>query len=463
MKAQTIRNGALSALLALATVAACSSEPTVDGFTTAEWDQIHSLSPLPDVQADPTNKYADDPKAATLGQRLFFDKAFSGPIVADETPAEGGNGAMGEVGKIACANCHQAANWMIDRRSTPNNTALGTQWMIRNAATPINASFYKVWCEKDGVRDSQWSDSLTDPEDPTSMNGSRLLVAHVLYAKYKDQYNAIFPAPLDPDLDPASPNAARFPPNGKPKGDPTAADGPWEKMAPADQKIVMTIYANFGKAIQAYIRLLVSRNARFDQYAAGKYSVLTASEKSGLQIFIGKANCIGCHSGPLFSDSKFHDTGLGASGEHVNPDETGRFDAVPAVLACEFNSNSSFSDDLTTKRLDGLTQMEAQRGQWRTTQLRSVAETAPYMHTGQLAKLKDVLDFYNQVLGPMAAPKCPSGAPVAGHAPCYVGTLDMLMKPLNLTDSEENDVVNFLGTLTGDPVPAALTQDTSAP
>ena len=38
--------------------------------------------------------------------------------------------------------------------------------MIRNAATAINSSFYKVWCEKDGVRDSQWSDSLTDPKIP---------------------------------------------------------------------------------------------------------------------------------------------------------------------------------------------------------------------------------------------------------------------------------------------------------
>jgi cytochrome c peroxidase len=463
MKGQRIRNVALSVALASATFVACSSEPTVDGFTDAQWTQIHSLSPLPDVQADPTNQYADNAQAATLGQRLFFDKAFSGPIIADETPAEGGNGMMGQSGKIACANCHQPANWMMDRRSIPNNTALGTQWMIRNAATAINSSFYKVWCEKDGVRDSQWSDSLTDPEDPTSMNGSRLLVAHVLYAKYKDQYNALFPTPLDPDLDPTSPNAARFPANGKPKGDPTLPDGPWEMMAPADQKIVMTIFANFGKAIQAYVRLLVSRNAPFDQYAAGNYSVLNASEKNGLNIFIGKANCIGCHSGPLFSDSKFHDTGLGAAGIHIDPDETGRYDAVPAVLSCEFNSNTSFSDDTSSHRLDGLTQTESQIGQWRTTQLRTVAQTAPYMHTGQLATLKDVLDFYNQVMGPMAAPKCPSGPPVTGHAPCYLGTIDMLMKPLNLADSEEQDVVNFLGTLTGDPLPSALTQDTSAP
>ena len=80
------------------------------------------------VQADPTNQYADNPKAATLGQQLFFDKAFSGPIVAAKRAAKGGNGMMGQSGQIACANCHQPANWMIDRRSirtTPRSARSG--------------------------------------------------------------------------------------------------------------------------------------------------------------------------------------------------------------------------------------------------------------------------------------------------------------------------------------------------
>ena len=188
-------------------------------------------------------------------------------IVTGDDGTNGGNGKVGETGKIACVSCHQTDNTWIDRRSTPNNTSLGANWVIRNASSILNASYY-TWLENDGLRDSQWSDSLTDPEDPGSMNGSRLRVAHMMYAKYKDRYNAIFAVPLDPALDPAAPDAARFPPDGKPKGSATAPDGPWEKMAPADQKAVSTIYANFGKAMQAYLRLLVSQNSSFDRYVA---------------------------------------------------------------------------------------------------------------------------------------------------------------------------------------------------
>ena len=54
---------------------------------------IKSLPPLP---ADPSNRYADDPAAARLGQKLFFDKHFSGN------------------GKVACASCHIPENTFTD-------------------------------------------------------------------------------------------------------------------------------------------------------------------------------------------------------------------------------------------------------------------------------------------------------------------------------------------------------------
>jgi cytochrome c peroxidase len=457
----------------------CSSDDTVDGFTQDEWTTLKSMSPVPDVAPpDTTNKYADDPKAAALGQMFFFDKTFGGPIIVGaDQPGNaniGANGNVGDYGKISCINCHNPAHFMIDERSNPNTTALGTQWMIRNAGTSLNADWYKVWCEKDGVREVGWADALTDPEDPTSMDSTRARVAHVIYAKYKDEYNAVFQPPLDPALDITSPNAGRFPMMASPVNTNGPSMNPdwgnaWMAMAPADQQIVMTIFANFGKAIHAYVRLHRSANSPFDRYVAGDYSAISDTAKNGLHLFLEKAGCVQCHSGPIMSDSKFHNTGMAASGIHINPDETGRYAAIPALLADEFNSNSSFSDDKNSGRLDGLSATKvdpATIGQWRTTQLRNVGQTAPYMHTGQLATLKDVVHFYNVAGTADAGPACPESPPPAmnpAHAPCYYGKIDQLITTLNLTDSEENDLVDFLNTLTGDPLPTNLGTDTSKP
>src|SRR5438105_2974043 len=109
-----------------------------------------------------------------------------------------------------------------------------------------------------------WSQALGPPEGAVEINGSRLAVAHVMYAKYRAAYDAIFTPALDPALDPASLQASRFPATGKP------GDASWAGMTGADQDIVNRIYANFGKAIAAYERRLISRNAQFDLYVAGQ-------------------------------------------------------------------------------------------------------------------------------------------------------------------------------------------------
>lgn len=424
----------------------CSSEDEgIDGFTEAEWAKIQTLSPLPAVPPDPTNQYADDPAAAVLGQRFFHEKGYSGPIIVGADGMNGGLGAAGETGKIACASCHQGT-WMIDQHSGPNNATLGADWLPRNATTPINASFYAPWFENDGLSDSQWADALVDPELSLAMNGSRLKVVHLVYTKYRADYEAIFP-PLDPALDPAHADAARFPPEGKPKAAATEPDGPWEMMAPEDQEIATRIFVNFGKAIQAYVRTLVSRDAPFDRYVAGDVGAISAEAKRGLDLFIGKANCVACHSGPLLSDNNFHNTAIAAEGPHIIPDETGRHAAIGLLLANPFNSDGEYSDDRNTKILEGLVATDQDIGRWRTKGLREIAETAPYSHTGQFATLQDLLEFYNE-----------GGAPSG-----FVGKKDELMVPLNLTPDEITDLEAFLGTLTGAPVPAALQMDTSAP
>jgi cytochrome c peroxidase len=431
-----------------------SSDNTVDGvFTPQEWAEVQKLSPLPDVPADPTNQYADNPMAATFGQRLFFEKSFSGPLTTGNDGMNGALGAMGQSGLISCAACHtpDPAKWLVDTRSNPNATSLGADWLPHHAPSLVNACFYQ-WYHWDGKFDTMWAASVGGIENPKSFNSGRLQLAHAVFNKYKTDYDAIFTSTPLPDLT----NTTRFPLAGKPSP-PPAMPGVWEAMAPADQDAVNRIMANVGKSFQAYFRQLISRNAPFDQYVAGNHAAISSQAKQGLKLFVGKAACVNCHAGPFLTDNKFHVTGVPQTqnSPHAPPMDTGRFASLASMLTEAFNSNGKYSDDTTSGHNDGLPMMPTMdmTGQFRTKDLRQVAQVGPYMHAGEITTLDDpmtgVVAFYNGGGGT--------------DSTTYSGTKDPLLQPLNLTASEQAAIVAFLQTLTGDPVPANLLMDTSAP
>src|SRR6478736_2716003 len=289
--------------------AACNKVPA--GCTQAELDMLLLHTPLPAVPADTTNAVAEDPAARKLGQKLFFDPGFSGPLkVASDL------GQVGDVGKVACSSCHSGPMF-DDRRSIPRTVSLGADFHTRNA-----------------------------------------------------------PA-LGTDL-------VRFPGAGKPKAA-GAADGPWEAMAPDDQAIVNRVFVNYGKALAAYFRVLVSEDSPFDRFMAGKKSALSDEAQAGARLFVGKAKCSGCHSGPLFTGNGFHNLGVPQAGEKVPASDDGRFKDVPPLLASGMNVAGAFSDDPVAgaAKLAGLTNPmpESTRGAFRTPSLRGVAVTEPYMHS----------------------------------------------------------------------------------
>jgi len=420
------------------------------GADAGEWTKeelaiLKTLSPLgAQVPADTTNTFADNANAAKLGQMLFFDKSYSGALVVGNDGSNGGLGAVNDTGKVGCVSCHAGAG-MEDNRSKPGNVSLGTDFGTRNALALVDSP-YESWTNWGGRFDSQWSLPLAVSENGVIMKSSRLQIAHLLWTKYKAEYNAIFPVPLDASLDPAASDAARFPAAGKPKAA-NGTDGPWElNMTVGDQNIVNRIFANYGKAIQAYLRLLVSRNAPFDKYVAGDSTALDDAQKRGLHAFIGKAGCVSCHSGPAMTDGKFHALAVPQTGAHVPATDFGRYQDVPALLSSVFNTNGTYSDDVNTGKLTGLVQDVAQKGLFRTPTLRGVAKTAPYMHSGQLATLADVISYYN----------------AGGSDPGDSGvTKDPLLKPLSLQTTESADLAKLLEALSGDPVPASLLMDTS--
>ena len=415
----------------------------VDAFTEEEFDIIKTLGPLGPVPANPTNKYADDVNVAALGQKLFFEKSYAGKL----TIADPVLGPVDATGRVACASCHDVNNYYTDTRSHPNSTSLGVQWTRRNAPTLVNVAYYE-WMSWGGKEDSLWYQGANGCESAVNFGGNRLQYAHMMFQKYRADYNALFPVPLDPALDPAAPDAARFPPAGKPKAA-GAADGPWEMMAPADRDIINTIMANIGKAIEAYERQLVSRNAPIDKYIGGEYTALSPAAKRGLRLFIGKAACVDCHSGPTLSDNKFHNTGVPQLGVNLPLVDNGRFDDLSATLTNAFNGMGKFSDDPNrgAAKLAGMTVTDNLKGLFRTGMLRQIANTGPYMHTGSLLTLEDVVRFYNW----------------GGGNANFSGVKSAAMVPLLLTDEEVADIVAFLRTLTGEPPPAGLGKDTSVP
>jgi cytochrome c peroxidase len=432
------------------------------GLTPEEQAKLRTLSPLPALPPEPTNAFADNARAAALGQKFFFDRGASGPL--GEVGARGRLGNVGDTGKVSCESCHIAKDWFIDTRSMPSNVSSGaTGLQSRNTTSLVNAAFY-TWFNWNGGRDTLWIAGTA----VGSMNASFLSVAHRIFEAYRAEYDAVFTPKLDPALDPAAADAARFPrpaaivPAGRPPGSPPIMQGnpgdpTWMMMTPADQQTVLTIMANFAKAIGAYERLLVSRDAPFDRFIAGDQNAISDVAKRGASLFVGKAKCIACHSGPLFSDNAFHNLGEGPSTDE------GRWAAIPGLSRNQFSGSGAFSDDQNggKAKLAGLTQDPSQVGAFRTPTLRNVAQTAPYMHTGRMATLAEVIEFYDAGGGNIVPPSPPDGGTPDGGAP--PPTKDPLLSPLGLTADEKAALVEFLKTLTGQAIPAHLTADTSLP
>ena len=200
-------------------------------------------------------------------------------------------------------------------------------------------------------------------------------------------------------------------------------------------------FANIGKAIAAYERLLMPGESRFDQYVEHvldggdhrKQDFLSDDEIRGLRLFIGEARCTECPNGPLLTNNEFHNTGLlSASGEL--PDR-GRIDGVREVMADPFNCLGLFNDDPTPycAELRYVRTGAELIGATRTPSLRNLENTAPFQRKGQILSLASVLDHYNKA--PLA---------MIGHNEA---------KELNFTNWELRALEAFLGSL-GAPVAA---------
>ncbi|MEE8169823.1 MAG: cytochrome c peroxidase [Phycisphaerae bacterium] len=413
----------------LASAAFADEQPV--RYTDRELRRIRQHSPLPDAPRDSTNRVSDDPAAARLGQFLFFDTRLS----ANE--------------RVACVTCHVPDKGFADGRPL----AKGLDTMTRHSPTLLNA-VHNRWFFWDGRVDSLWAQAVGPIEHPKEHGFSRLGTAHLVGRdpRLRRAYETLFGAL--PDLS----DGDRFPPAGRPApDDPTHPHHvAWSGMTPDDRATVTRIYVNIAKAIAAYVARLTGGTAPFDVFVEGlrlndpeKTSAISAAAQRGLKLFVGRANCRLCHSGPMFSDGEFHNTRV-APREGGPTADAGRFAGVDRVLADPFNAAGEYSDDRSAAaraKLDFLTNTPDNWGRFKTPSLRNVALTAPYMHQGQFATLREVLHYYSTL----------EGALPPGHH------RESILAPLGLTAGETDDLLAFLETLTEAPVAESLRAAPSSP
>lgn len=343
---------------------------------------MHSMSATP--PKDPTNRFADDPLAAALGTALFRDPALSG------------------CGNVSCSSCHDA-----DTGTFAEPTAIGCdgQRTGRNPPTVINSGYYDFYMW-DGRADRLWSQAILPFLNPVEMASSPAILRARLNEAYAAQYLELF---------------------GKTPDD-TSDD---------------ELLANFGKAIAAYERTLNRTDAPFDETVKRFLAAVEAGTEQqdpaflALKTYVRTGSCAICHSGAALTDNRFHNIALkdesaGAEGATL---------ALPETFTWKFNAAGEFSDAPTgpeTNRLGNLesdfnTKHDSFVGAFRTPSLRNVELTAPYMHTGAVATLEEVIDFYDRGGDPDGT---------------FRGTRTQTIKKLDLTPEEKAALLELLKSMT---------------
>lgn len=313
-----------------------------------------------------------EPGRIALGRRLYFETKLS------------------KDGTVACATCHDVSKGFTDRR--PLSEGIGDKIGRRNAPTTANALLLQsqFWDGRADSLEAQAMLPITNPIEMGMPDGNAAVAAIAGDQSYQAEFQKAYGRPVNFD--------------------------------------------DIARAIASFERTLVFLDAPYDRFAAGDVSALTDDEKRGMALYFGKARCVSCHqlngANPLGTNNKFHN--IGVSARHQDFEAL----AVRALKALEEAGDSREAQDRLALETDlselgrfVVTKNRADIGGFRTSQVRNVGVTAPYMHDGSLQTLWDVVDHYNK----------------GGEANPY---LDGGIEPLSLSEGEVFDLVSFLFALT---------------
>jgi cytochrome c peroxidase len=292
-------------------------------------------------------------------------------------------------GTVSCATCHDVSRGFTDRRNV--SEGIGDHLGRRSAPTTMNAALFQSM--------------FWDGRARTLEEQAKLPILAPIEMGHPDAASAVKALEADPTYGDLFQKAYGHGPN----------------------------YEDVGRAIASFERTLIFLDAPFDKYVAGDANAISPAAQRGLVLFGGKARCVSCHmlngSNPLGTDNLFHN--IGVSARTKNFEDLAR----KGLAAVKENSDSRALDNLALATDLGelgrfiTTRNRSDIGAFKTEQLRNVGITAPYMHDGSLRTLWDVVDHYNK----------------GGETNPY---LDGGIEPLNLSESEVDDLVAFLFTLT---------------
>jgi cytochrome c peroxidase len=327
----------------------------------------------------------DNPQSAAkiaLGDDLFHDMRFS------------------STGDVSCATCHEREKAFTD---SPLKTSEGIAKLTgtRNAPTVLNAAY---------MRSHFW-----DGRSPS----------------LEDQALHPFVNPVEMGLPDHEPILRIV------RTDPKYAKAFKEVFGASGDAITMK---EVTQAIAAFERTQVFGNAPFDRwFYGGEEAALTDAQKRGYEIFINQGRCVSCHvieqTQAVFTDNRFHNIGAGIN--NIQED-------IPALSKEFLHADATMTEVdvqvLTDARTSELGRFAISRGfddlgAFKTPTLRNVAVTAPYMHDGSIATLREVVVHYKN--GGVTN----EGDPVNDY-------LSGGIRPLDLTDEEIDDLVAFMEALT---------------
>jgi cytochrome c peroxidase len=376
----------LAGLLACACVQAGTTAPApLLGFTPEEVERIVAFGPWPPAAArDPGNALSGRPEAVAFGRRLFSDRRLS--------PAG-----------VSCAHCHRPQRDFTDGRARSR----GQAELDRNATSLWNA-VHERWQGWDGAADSLWAQAIRPLLDPREMASNPRHLKALLQSR------------------------------------PTDAAA-WQRVFGRDvrQEDPEAVLVGTAKLLAAYVATLVSPRTPFDDFrdalargdhaAARRYPL---AAQRGLQIFIGRGNCLLCHGGPRFTHGEFADIGLPF---FTRPGvvDSGRHGGIEALRASPYSLLSRWADPPAPGQADEAVKTRhvqathRQFGEFKVPGLRQVARTAPYMHDGQLATLEEVVRHYSELRLERL------------HADG-----EQVLRPLHLNAQDTQDLLAFLRSLT---------------